>query len=327
MLIVDPKNLTKPQFVCAVYWMEGLLSQGDIANRIGWKPAQVRGWIWRSFDPPRHAMSNKDRQRVLDDLSPLRRELGVMEASDFDGRFQAKRCRTAPREPEPTFEDTPEGRKAERKYRNERRKSQHKDALGRKRGHAKSRGANSSALEWLDLHRHLRDATDRHLMPGERNTAVVASSMRRVEAGMRLRKYIRGSQVSPLGAMDYEQASMSDGGAGTKLSLPEFRLHCIHTLGSIRQMMQDSDFALIEAVVENDRFIWDEFRPRSKDRDRVFEAIRYLLDIIACHEGLLTHSEFEEIWEEVLPDPLRPSKRQAAEVSRRAEELFRNGQS
>lgn len=332
MLKVDPRNLTKPQYVCTVFWMEGTLSQGDIANRIKWTKGQVNGWIDRNFRPSRALMTKDDRQMVLNLLEPLRHELEVMEDKKYNDRFQAKpidtRAANFPqiaKEPAPEFPDSPEGRKAKRKYEAEQRHKENSARHKRSQGHARKRGFDGSALEWLSVSNKLAD-------PGEKNTsaaglslAKTGSGMRRMEAGLRLRKYIEGSRLSPLGAMDYESATMGGGGGGSKLALPTYRLHCISALGSIKQMMQPADFALIESVVDKDRFIWEDFPARSAGKRKIFEALRYVLDIIACHDRLLTHDEFKELWDEELPDPERPVRSEAAALNEIAEELFRSG--
>ena len=325
MLRVDPKSLTKPEFVCTVYWMEGKLSQGDIANKIHWTPGQVRGWIWRSFEKTRHSMTDEERQSILNLLEPLRKEIGALDSKTYDDRFKAKKPKILPmkakEEPDPEFPDTPEGRKASRKYFAEKKHKENAARHGRAKGHATRRGMEGSALEWLNKHHHLADPAEKKLSDP---SARAGSSLRRLESGFRLRKYVEGSRLSPLGAMDYENATMG-GGSGAKLALPAYRLHCISALGSIKKMMQPADYALIEAVVDKDKFVWEDFDPRSAGRRRVLEAVRYVLDIIACHDRLLTHEEFKELWGEDLPDVERPNQSVSRAMHEVAEQYFRSG--
>lgn len=173
----------------------------------------------------------------------------------------------------------------------------------------------SSALDYLFSARILRDPG------GESDKLKSSEEQRRLEAGMRLRKHMEGTRLGGLGAIDYERATMGSGGGG-KLSLSAYKLQCIHSLGGIKKLMSPMDFAMIEAVVDQDIFIWEKAKPESRTRRNIYEGIRHLLDIIAVHENLMTREACEARWDEPLPIIERVGRGEAISQAEAAAEFM-----
>jgi hypothetical protein len=167
-------------------------------------------------------------------------------------------------------------------------------AEAREAGLNPSRGVKDSALDYLDHARLLRDAG------GHGDKQRSSEESRRLEAGMRLRRFIEGTRVGNLGALDYERATMGGGGS-SHMTPTEYRLRCTYALGEIRQMMSSTDYTMIEAVADQDIFIWERAPAGTKTRANIFTAIRQLLDIVAVHENLMTSVEYTGRWDETLP--------------------------
>lgn len=167
-------------------------------------------------------------------------------------------------------------------------------AEAREAGLNPQRGVKSSALDYLEHARLLRDSGNH----GEKQKS--SEESRRLEAGMRLRRYIEGIRVGGLGAIDYERATMG-GGSGAHMTPTEYKLRCTYAIGEIRQMMSATDYTMIEAVADQDIFIWERAAAGSKTRASIFIAIRQLLDIVAVHEHLMTPDEYTSRWDETLP--------------------------
>lgn len=190
-------------------------------------------------------------------------------------------------------------------------RAKQKRKAAREAGFADRRGRDAAALDYLYQQRLLKDR-------GTANDGTKTSEeMRRLEAGQRLRSYLDGHRVGPMGAIDYERATMGSGG-GAKMTLSAYKLHCIQALGSISKLMSPSDYQLIEAVVDRDAFVWEDTKAGGKARARIFDAIRHLLDVIAVHESLMTREAYYARWGEHLPD-IKPANR--AELARQAADV------
>lgn len=309
----EPNKMEPHAFVAAVLWIRGH-SIGEVAKTVGWTPGQVRGFVGRQFkDNPRAAMTDDERQALLDEFKANRADGGRLR----DEHFVAGRRAETPRpqmtiaekkrlEKESPASTTPAGpdlnTRAGRKEAKRLQKEAEKIAAARQAeqekreaGHAERRGVAASALDYLLAQRILRDPETTG--PGGKSS----EEQRRHEAGVRLRSYIEGTRIGGLGAIDYERATMGTGG-GPKLSLAAYKLQCINALGEIRQMMSKTDFLMIEAVVDQDNFIWETAPPATKIRARIFDGIRKLLDVVAVHERLMEHKAFHERWDEDLPE-------------------------
>lgn len=197
-------------------------------------------------------------------------------------------------------------------------RAKQKEAAARQEGHAVSRGKLASALDYLFDRRLLKDAA------ASGKEGRTSEEQRRHEAGTRLRAYIDGTRLGSLGAMDYERATMGSGG-GPKISLSAYKLHCVHSLGTLRKLMGHDEYVLIETVIDKDDFAWDRVPTSSAARARVFEAIRRALDVVAVLESLLTREAFKARWGTDLPlEPLRDrqTKGEAAAQSARVADIL-----
>lgn len=151
----------------------------------------------------------------------------------------------------------------------------------------------SSALNYLATARLLRDSVsgDKEQTPEEK---------RRLIAGERLYHYAIGTSIGSVGALDYERASMG-GGGGVPMTPTEHRLRCVYAIDEIRQLMSRDDYLLLDAVVNQDVFIWERSPAGSKARAAYFIAIRHLLDVVAVYEKLMSDLEYVARWDETLP--------------------------
>lgn len=161
----------------------------------------------------------------------------------------------------------------------------------RSAGGATQRGVNAAALEYLHAHRLLRD------QGSNRDVGKTPEEMRRLEAGLQLRRYLEASRLGGLGAMDYGRVS---GGGSGGMALSAYKMQCIQALGRIRQQMSKEEFLTIEAVVDQDAMIWEMEPPESRARSAIYAAIRRLLDAVSVAERMMSRRAFEDLWE---PEP------------------------
>lgn len=155
------------------------------------------------------------------------------------------------------------------------------------------RGTDASAFEYLIARRLLRDPDAAAL-----RTKQTDDEARRMEAGTHLRSLIDGTRIGGLGAIDYERATMG-GGGGANLSASAYRLHCINTLGAIRSLMSTEDYLMIEAILDQEIFVWE--RVSGRARGVVYEDIRRVLDIISVYDSRLLAGVFTDRWGYTLP--------------------------
>jgi len=196
-----------------------------------------------------------------------------------------------------------------------RRKAIESNGLATRRGALLSaqHEAQSSALDFLFHKRLLRDGK---LVAGA-DRSKTSEEQRRLEAGMRLRAYLEGSRLGGLGAIDYERATMGSGG-GPAIALSAYKLQCAHSVGAIRKLIADAEYSILEAVVDQDVFLWERERPNSKQRETIYRVIRYGLDIVGVFEGIMLPAEFKLRWDEELPKIQWPDH---GDLARRSEEM------
>lgn len=290
-------DLDRHQFVACVLWMHGR-SMLEIAAVVRWTPGQVRGFLHRQFkDKPRSHLTIQERQELLGQMKADRRDGGVLKDEHFQAIPRVDGPRSAAEKPAEPDAGTREGRRERRRRQQQERRRQHQqeqERQAREQGHATRRGIEAAALDYLQKRRLLRD-------PDTVKTMTEASEeVRRWEAGTRLRNYIEGARLSSLGAFDYERATMGSG-SGPKLSLAAYKLHCMNSLAAIRQLIADTEFALLEGIIDRDEFVWERAPAESRARGELFEIIRYGLDAVAVHEDMMTRADFTARWKEELP--------------------------
>lgn len=315
MLLTNPADMDSASYHCAVYWMEGRLKTTEIAHRLGWEASKVRNFATRAFSPPRQRMSIEERQAILTSLIEFRHEHG-WKGSTYDRNYVAKALTTLPVKQMPKAAELPEpdiSTKAGRRELRRRKMEEHNKIQADKRrkeeisehGLAPRREI-PDALEWLRLKGWLAD-------PGERSSDALRnkaapSTARRHRAAEMFKRYNDGARLSALGATDYE--SMIMGGGGSKpLTLSEYRLFCINTVGHIAKWLSIGEFKAIEAVICNDEFVWEGAKASMKPI--IFTRIHRGLDAVAVHEGLMTRKEFREQWADELPFDDPPTRNEA----------------
>lgn len=328
-------------FCVSVLWMHGW-SAGQIAAYTRQSRKAIDSAVERRFQTPRGELTDTARQMLLDELRAKRNDNGVLVSTLFIAlplkAAQLKRRpsqllseRTKLREiaaaPTSTKPDGPMSRRAARKAKQQdaERKKQ------RENGHAPRLLA---PFEHLCAKGFLTDQDDVGPLKD-----LGSSGRRRQEAGLKLRHYIVGTQVSGLKSLDYEGAS---GGGNMGLPPSAFKLFCVDAMGALRSMMSEADMARLEKIVAHDEYIWEAIRVRvtavdrsvdrvawakardklvSKARDYLFEDIRRSLDVIAVYEGLLSTEGFRARWGYHLSIARKPSRVDAIDRAKQAAEL------
>jgi hypothetical protein len=312
------KSWSAQKYVVAVLWMEGRLSTSEIAKQVRWTGGQVRGFYTREFDPPRVNMTKEERQIVLDDLKGWRDWFKKFEEARFEDRFHAKEIASErlavlrQAEARRLNDETPKlSKKEARRLQNEqahREREEARQAAERSLGYA-PRGLKTDALEWLSLHA-LGDKGE------ATSVGSVASRDRRKEALLKFRVHIEGASISPLKAQDYGAVR----GAGAKIALPEFRKHCIDMLGGIRTLLPRTLYVALEGVVMRDDFFWLRAKEGAQ-RAGVFTGLRYGADLLAVYYQITAPSEFKARWNEEPPTTVLPTRKQARQDSRHAQQI------
>lgn len=321
-------DLGPVSYCVAVLWMHGE-SLGRIAKAVKWSRSRTWGFVNRQFKNKRGKMTIAERQVLLDEMKGRREDGDRLKDSHFIAR-PLEPAKSESKKVEDPDLNTREGRREARRRQRAAEtaaRTAEKKQEQRELGHAARRGrlagtkerTTSSALEYLFDHRILRDAGEESKTAGREG--FLPEESRRLEAGLRMRALIQGARSSDLGAIDYERATMGAGG-GPKLSLAAFKLHCIQRIGTLRKLLPRESYIKIEAIVDGDRFIWETEPAGSKRRRRMYEFIRYWLDIVGVHESLLTREAFHVKWKFDLPIVDRVTKGDAAGQAARAAEVL-----
>lgn len=286
------------KFGIIVLWIAGR-ETATIARIMDVKPGVVRGVIFRTLKQPRHDMSIETRQYLLDELRKHRVDGGKLHDDFFIARKLKSLQMKAVEKKKAVAPDmkTKAGRLEQRaidKAKEVQAKISEQQRLRREAGGATKRGSQAAALEYLADRKLLSDIGERDIR-GE--SKEISSGPRRRQAGEMLRGYIDGSRIGGLNSIDYEAAG---GGSGIGLPISAHKLQSMQTLGQLRQMMSPEDFQLIEAVVDNDEFVWERTKDRG-DRASTYMAIRRILDIVAVHARLMSRDSFFYRWHIRLP--------------------------
>lgn len=176
------------------------------------------------------------------------------------------------------------------------RDKEEQDRMAREAGGATRR---ERPLEYLFWRRMLADGNAAGMEK-------LSEEMRRYEAGERLQRYIVGARLSALGAIDMERASMG-GGSPVAMTPTAHKLFCVQSIGRIRGMMSTTDYLMLEAVLDQDVFLWEREPPNSRARSRVLDSLRRLLDVVAVYESLMATDSFKDRWDHDLTPPDAPS--------------------
>lgn len=314
MLTIEPSKLSVEEFLVAAFWMQGAMRTAEIAAHVSWTPGQVRGFVYRSFNPARFKMNLEDRQAVLNTMEPFRNGHLELMVQAYDHIFKAVELEPeqivnhATMNREPDFDlSTRAGRKQAKEWRDARRQF---EANERRRREERERGwaprpEHPDVLEWLRVSRKLAVGADRLNTSDERRARENQDSaiIWRHAAGDDFRKHYVGAQLTSLGAMDYEAASMGSKATGPALTLPEFRLFCIHWMNGVRTVLTRYDYDALEAVVVRDQIIWerDDFKPAMKRL--CFDGVLHALDLVAFYKGDISREYFDTRW----PDSKLPT--------------------
>lgn len=298
----NPKSWSVSKYIVAVLWMEGRLGPGDIAKQVKWTTGQVRGFYDREFKPARAHMTRPERQAILDFLKGWNVWFDVFVDARFEDRFYAKELR-GERMARLQLEDAARPKEDREPSKKELRqiaadqaaqkRREEEERLKREFGYA-PRGFDVDAVGWLYTN-----------ALGDKSESLAKGAMmsrdRRREALLKFRAHLAGRSISPLQAQDYEAV----GGGGPKLALPEYRKFCIDTIGGVRQLLPAPMFMMLEAIVEQDVFIWQR-SPKGAARAVTYDSIRYAADTLAVYYQMMTRDDFAARWGEHLPYPTRP---------------------
>lgn len=324
MLISDPDKLEMDEFVVAALWMEGAMTTTQIAKHVAWTPGKVRGFLYRSFNPVRHVMTRADRQMVLDTMLPFRNSYLELMIQAYDHIFTAKEI--APDQivtnasTEPEFDlATKAGRRQAKEWRDQKARfeaGERRTKAEREQGFAE-RPEHADVLEWLRVSRKLSVRDDRLTDDEDRARQNQDSAIAwRHAAGLDYRKYFTGSQLTNLGAMDYEAASMGSGASGPAMTLPEFKLFCIRWMDGLRRLLAKEEQDVLDKAILMDVMFWDREGIDSQSRRHLYDSVLHALDVVAFYQGAIAREFIERRWPEyVMPmdDEIKWPSRWAAE--------------
>lgn len=144
---------------------------------------------------------------------------------------------------------------------------------------------NAAPLEFLYSKGMLHGDLDAH-----------GAAYRRFSAGQRLRGIFEGAEISGLKAANLEGAS----GGGMPGRLPgEYKMDCIRCLAELRgpdraHAIRPGLFKLLEAVVYEDRWIWEKVRP---DRQaQIILKLHKALDLLSVRLNMMAARDFNARW-------------------------------
>lgn len=335
VLEIDKNKVT--MFCISVWWMHGW-SAARIARATGLTERTVTGRLERRFHNPRAEIGVEGRQMILDELR-LAKPAGANLPDDHFKALPLAKVQAKVSTKSKAGTATLTAKKADRppsrkELARKRREAERRQKLDSEQGRAPRLLA---PFELLIKTKVLADPAD---APGP---DVGTSGRRREEAGLKFRHYLAGTRIGGLKSLNYE--GMSGGG---NLGLPPsaFRLHCIATVGQLRELMSPEDFQLLENIVDRDEHVWDSIRVRvngisksdhaaykkardealTRARNAIYEQVRRALDIVALYEGgLLSHVGFALRWGYSIPYFTKTAIEGAAEASRGAGDLLRAG--
>ncbi|TIX28843.1 hypothetical protein [Mesorhizobium sp.] len=336
---IKKKELGIVTFTISVLWLSGL-SIGRIAILSGRSKGSIRGIVHRNLPTPREELTMEERQIALDHLKDVRVDEGRLSDKYFvaqelsQAQEAPKSCGPSvlgtlgsymkPKPPAPAPLPAPDSRTREGRKEIHRRKQEARrkekiateEQAAREMGGAENRGLKGSALEYLHDVGTLSDPAEKRV---DARVVGISSKERRKEAGRILRGYMDGCRIGGMSSVDFDRVGT---GSNSRLAISAYRLQAIHAVGTIREMMPDRDFLLIERVVDQDEFVWDAV-PSSQARSFIYEAIRRALDVVAVFEEMMGRSAFAARWGYELPIKKVVDRDDARRMSNAAEEILR----
>lgn len=289
-----------------VLWIHGA-SIGDIWNAVGAKSgktkAAIRGIVDRAFDTPRADMSRGDRQAILNGFRAQRLDDGILDVSHFIARPLAAKAKPkvmAPLERKPLAKKKPLSRREQRKAQIGERRAKEIRELG-----LAPRGTSASPLEFLYERGLLAEPDEKK--SGKVGAATVGNSLRRYQAGERLRSILVSAYSSGLKTQNYESVGGGGGGAGVVIHAAV--VEALDNANRIRGMVFDEEFRMIDQMLREDRFVFDV--PAAKAKDLVLEDVRRVLDVVSVFFEMMSPDDFEKRWN-FKPSLSKPADRQSA---------------
>jgi hypothetical protein len=313
---INVKKMKPIDFCIIVYWMHGM-TIGQIyksfGHRVGKSEAAIRG-ITNRLPRRRSEMTKQDRQKFLDHMKAGRLDDRMLPDTFYIAAPTTtdKKMKVDPRpkKQKEVQEDidsdldlsTKEGKKELKRRRMERAKKAAKEAADeqeRLRNGGAKRGQESAAFEILCSRDMLAD-------PGEKKGNLRhkgSPSLMRQSAGHRLRPMLESVYGSGLKTQSFDS---SFGGSGAGVVIHARVAENIAEINNIKAMLGTDNFRQLDAVLREDRFIWDV--PSKEAKNLVLDDIRRSLDLIDVYYGNIKAESFYERWGYMPVAPSRPRR-------------------